>query len=193
MSTEEDIHYFILQLDNWDEIVRFLHEDYFAREPLCRAARYKDDQLDTSRLGKELREALGSGCSFGARDRATGQLVGVCISGEAEVDAASSPDEGLFTHFNAEILREARMGAIVTGRAYQLILLGVRKSHCSRGIATHLVQQAFYLDSARPAARWPSRSSRTICQGRYYFGKASRSAIHSTSRRRDGSGTWICL
>ncbi|XP_042856906.1 uncharacterized protein LOC122243411 [Penaeus japonicus] len=155
MADKDDIEYFFLKEDDFEEVAAFLKEDFFQREPTTLGTSANDKcEPSKGRMGEDLRRCLKSGLSVAARDRKTGKMVGARVSVFADRAKPHTP-----TQPPNELEELYRVLDFVMGQAFNekadkfllMFLLSVHKDYGSRGIAGKMVKMCMEAGYAQGA------------------------------------------
>lgn len=145
MAGEDEIEYFFLKEDDFEEVVSFLAEDYFQREPITLGTGANEEcQPGEGRMGEDVRRCLQSGLSVGARDRKTGQLIGLRVSNLLD---RQKPFQS--TQPRNEFEEVYRIAEHVVNHVFEeeadkflmMFLLSVHKDYGARGIAGRMIKR----------------------------------------------------
>ncbi|XP_063596542.1 arylalkylamine N-acetyltransferase-like 2 [Penaeus indicus] len=158
MGGDEDIEYFLLRPEDFNQVTALVDDDYLTREPLNLGAHSQNvgaQSTASSAVGATgwyLKKCLVSGVSFGARDRETGALVGVRLAyvKTRSDSAAEEAADGEKTEVEIRGLGVVEeVGSKVdlfqdpgVEKVLYMYLLSVRRDYCNRGIGRKLVQAA---------------------------------------------------
>ncbi|XP_042858914.1 uncharacterized protein LOC122245031 [Penaeus japonicus] len=155
MADKDDIEYFFLKGDDFDEVVTFLAEDYFQREPTTLGTGVNEKcQPGKGRMGEDVRRCLASGLSVGARDRKSGKLIGLRVSELVDKAKPFQSDEPcnefeevyrIANHVVSHVFEEK------ADKFLQMFLLGVNKDYGGRGIAGKMIQMSMEAGYAQGA------------------------------------------
>ncbi|ROT72130.1 hypothetical protein C7M84_009486 [Penaeus vannamei] len=140
-----DINFFLKE-DDFEEVVSFLAEDYFQREPITLGTGANEEcQPGKGRMGEDVRRCLQSGLSVGARDRKTGQLIGLRVSNLLD---RQKPFKS--TQPRNEFEEVYRIAEHVVNHVFEeeadkflmMFLLSVHKDYGARGIAGRMIKMS---------------------------------------------------
>lgn len=155
MAAEDEIEYFFLKEDDFEEVVSFLAEDYFQREPITLGTGANEEcQPGKGRMGEDVRRCLQSGLSVGARDRKTGQLIGLRVSNLLD---RQKPFQS--TQPRNEFEEVYRIAEHVVNHVFEeeadkflmMFLLSVHKDYGARGIAGRMIKMSMEAGHAQGA------------------------------------------
>ncbi|XP_063606789.1 arylalkylamine N-acetyltransferase 1-like [Penaeus indicus] len=146
MAGEDDIEYFFLKEDDFDEVVAFLAEDYFQREPITLGTHAnKKCEPGKGRMGEDVRRCLKSGLSVGARDRKSGQLIGLRVSNLLDREKPFKSTQPCNEFEELYRIAEHVVNHVYEEKAdkfLMLFLLSVHKDYGARGIAGEMVKMS---------------------------------------------------
>ncbi|XP_047489086.1 uncharacterized protein LOC125039293 [Penaeus chinensis] len=144
MAGEDDIEYYFLKEDDFDEVVAFLAEDYFQREPITLGTHANEKcEPGKGRMGEDVRRCLKSGLSVGARDRKTGQLIGLRVSNLLDREKPFKSTQPCNEFEELYRIAEHVVNHVYEEKAdkfLMMFLLSVHKDYGARGIAGEMVK-----------------------------------------------------
>lgn len=160
MSNPNEIEYANLSMADLAEVEELLELEFYPRENLSKSVHEDGKKSREGMHTKIVRRCLASGLTVGARDKATGSLVGVRTSYLTTRESERKSEEEKFKYSCEE---ERRMYVLLekAKKSYDLFQdsnvekvidfdrLCVRKDYCRRGIAKKMVEMSMDLGAKK--------------------------------------------